>query len=430
MTERELEERRRPGVGQWVVASLLLHLVVVGGLYLLPLAKWADQLMGNRPAEPPIEFEIIDDKGLLPPSLLGDVEPPPASEAKKDEPKKTEEEKKQDDEREPKGQVVELAPPKVEQRPDKADFVSEYNTKVDKQTRARKRGPRAGAVAGAEAQHQPEKKSVAPPAPPSPAKPEKPGAETAEQPKKPATGGKSDKPDKAERAEKIDKPRKAQKSELLAMRTEVRRGSEAEAEVGLNPVGEHGGKGEASRKDDGQHKGAESRTSPEQGLQGQPAAPGRDGSVLPSFSTSSKAVGGGPDDYLRNVDEGDETALNSKQWVYASFFNRVKRQVAQKWHPAAVYRRYDPNGQVFGGRDRFTVVRVLLNRDGSLRNVALEKRSGVEFLDEEALSALRQASPFVNPPGGLVDKQSGLISFRFGFFFEINSSSKIKLFRY
>src|SRR5205085_10535651 len=98
--------------------------------------------------------------------------------------------------------------------------------------------------------------------------------------------------------------------------------------------------------------------------------------------------------------EGEETALNSKQWRYATFFNRVKRLVAQKWHPDVVYRRYDPNGQVFGTRDRFTVVRVLLNRDGSLKTVALEKRSGVEFLDEEALSALRQAAPFVNPPTG------------------------------
>src|SRR5205814_707847 len=104
--------------------------------------------------------------------------------------------------------------------------------------------------------------------------------------------------------------------------------------------------------------------------------------------------------YLKDIDEGDATGLNAKSWRFASFFNRVKRAVAQNWHPDVVYRRYDPNGQVFGSRDRLTMVRVTLNRDGSLRNLALEKSSDITFLDDEAMGALRQSQPFVNPPAG------------------------------
>src|SRR5688572_21105885 len=106
MTERELEERRRPGVGQWVVASLLLHAVIVAALFLLPIGRWADSLRSQRNDPPPIEFDIIDDRGQLPPSLLGNVEAP-LPEDKKDAARK-EDEKKPEDDPDAKGQVVEL----------------------------------------------------------------------------------------------------------------------------------------------------------------------------------------------------------------------------------------------------------------------------------------------------------------------------------
>jgi TonB family protein len=81
-------------------------------------------------------------------------------------------------------------------------------------------------------------------------------------------------------------------------------------------------------------------------------------------------------------------------------------------------------------KNRFTVLKVSLHPDGTLRDVLVEKPCGVDFLDDEAISAFREAQPFPNPPLGLVDKGSNLITFRFGFYFEISGSPVFKVYRY
>ena len=56
--------------------------------------------------------------------------------------------------------------------------------------------------------------------------------------------------------------------------------------------------------------------------------------LKPTQEVLERALGGGNVDHLDDVDNGDETALNAKRWIHASFFNRLKRQVAQNWDPA------------------------------------------------------------------------------------------------
>ena len=53
----------------------------------------------------------------------------------------------------------------------------------------------------------------------------------------------------------------------------------------------------------------------------------------------------------------------------------------------------------------------------------------VDFLDDEAVTAFRDAQPFPNPPPGLVDPDSKLITFRFGFYFEISGAPTFRVFR-
>jgi TonB family protein len=154
------------------------------------------------------------------------------------------------------------------------------------------------------------------------------------------------------------------------------------------------------------------------------------GDLRPTEEQLENVVGAGTTDYLKDVDEGAETLVNTKRWKYASFFNRVKRAVAQNWHPDVAYRLRDPSGQIYGTKSRLTVLKVSLRPDGTLRDVLIEKPCGVDFLDDEAVKAFREAQPFPNPPAGLVDAQSQLITFKFGFYFEISESSSWKVFRY
>jgi TonB family protein len=151
---------------------------------------------------------------------------------------------------------------------------------------------------------------------------------------------------------------------------------------------------------------------------GAPDAP----NLKPTQEVLERVLGGGNVDHMDDVDSGEETALNSKRWVYASFFNRMKRQVAQNWDPATIWRRNDPTGQVYGFKTRVTEVRVSLSSTGSLEKIVIVNPSGVGDLDDEAIRAFHAAAPFPNPPKELAGRDN-LITFGFSFFFEIGHAS-------
>jgi hypothetical protein len=68
--------------------------------------------------------------------------------------------------------------------------------------------------------------------------------------------------------------------------------------------------------------------------------------------------GGAPNDALENVAEGDGTFLNTKEWRYASFFNRVKQAVSGKWDPNGRLRQR-PDTTSSGARPRRCCVQPL-----------------------------------------------------------------------
>ncbi|MCB9524410.1 MAG: hypothetical protein H6702_13710 [Myxococcales bacterium] len=96
------------------------------------------------------------------------------------------------------------------------------------------------------------------------------------------------------------------------------------------------------------------------------AAPDDYRDLLPSLGPEAVARKDGSIDHLPEVNEGNGTFLNTQEYKHAWFFNRVKRQVQQRWRAVDAHRRYDPYGRIYGVRDRLTVVEVTLNKDGSL----------------------------------------------------------------
>ncbi len=146
---------------------------------------------------------------------------------------------------------------------------------------------------------------------------------------------------------------------------------------------------------------------------------------------SERAIGAGAGsmDYLKDIDDGDSTALNAKKWKFSAFFNRMKRQVAQEWHPDVVYVQHDPSGNIYGVKDRVTVLRVNLKPDGTIMTTNIVQSSGVFPLDDEAIAAFRRAQPFQNPPKDLVESD-GQIHFTFAFIFELSGRTSTKVYRY
>ncbi len=159
------------------------------------------------------------------------------------------------------------------------------------------------------------------------------------------------------------------------------------------------------------------------------------GVLLPSTSAGNvfhnvQALAGRPgsDDYLPDVDkQGDTNLLNTHKYRFHDFFMRVRERVRAEWDPAGAWRSRDPDGKRYGVRDRLTVLRVRLEPNGSLKDIRVQKLSGLRFLDDEARRAFVAGGPYPNPPRGLVNAR-GEVEFKFGFMFEI-SSSRFKFYR-
>jgi TonB family protein len=150
--------------------------------------------------------------------------------------------------------------------------------------------------------------------------------------------------------------------------------------------------------------------------------------LMPSQAVMDQIIGGAPNDHLKDVDEGDGTYLNTREWKYASFFNRVKQSVGTQWDPNTVLMRRDPQGQIYSGRDRYTLLNVTLDEHGKVADISIEKSSGLDFLDLEAIESFKRAQPFPNPPAGLLEDDSK-VHFTFGFFMEMGGGPKMRLFR-
>ncbi|WP_414640932.1 TonB family protein [Archangium sp.] len=169
------------------------------------------------------------------------------------------------------------------------------------------------------------------------------------------------------------------------------------------------------------------------GADGEEGSEGRVGSqglakLMPSQAVMDQIVGGAPNDHLKDAEEGEGTYLNTREFKYAGFFNRVKQSVGTQWNPNASLMRRDPTGNIYSGRDRHTLLSVTLDERGRVADISIEKSCGLEFLDLEAVESFKRAQPFPNPPAGLLENDSK-VRFTFGFFLDMGGGPRMRLFR-
>ena len=176
------------------------------------------------------------------------------------------------------------------------------------------------------------------------------------------------------------------------------------------------------------------------GSDGEPAGTAQSSATppAPSFAPSPRSLRGlpgahskargqpGSRDKIEGVDQGDASILNTQRWKYASFFNRMMDGIDEHWDPVARLRARDPDGRINGTKTRTTRVMIILNPDGSLHKIKTSKSSNVDYLDQEAIQAIRQAAPFPNPPPGMLDPDDGKLHVPFGFIVEMG---KTRIFR-
>ena len=125
-------------------------------------------------------------------------------------------------------------------------------------------------------------------------------------------------------------------------------------------------------------------------------------------------------DYLKDVDQGLETMLSTKEFKYYTYFNRIRRQLSQYWEPKVKERlnkMFKQGRTIASNEDKVTRLIIFLNQSGELVKVQVLSESGVSDLDEAAIDAFRAAAPFPNPPQGIIDPD-GTVKIRWDFVLE------------
>jgi len=126
-------------------------------------------------------------------------------------------------------------------------------------------------------------------------------------------------------------------------------------------------------------------------------------------------------DYIKELDPGLETILSTREFVYYTYYARIRRQLQQFWNPKikeAILRLHRQGRQIASNSDKITKCLVTLDRTGNLRKIQIIGNSGIRDLDEVAVEAFKLAAPFPNPPGGMIDSD-GQIQLRWDFILEM-----------
>lgn len=121
---------------------------------------------------------------------------------------------------------------------------------------------------------------------------------------------------------------------------------------------------------------------------------------------NSKGAGPSTNDFLKDVANGAQTLLNTKEFAYFSFYQRVRLQLEQFWEPGLqqkITKMLSKGRRIASEQDHSTRLMVILNTEGSIEKIQIESTSGYLDLDEAAIEAFNKAGPFPNPPKGMRD---------------------------
>ena len=151
-------------------------------------------------------------------------------------------------------------------------------------------------------------------------------------------------------------------------------------------------------------------------------AQGLGGTDAPATHSGRKDLRYGANEPLDSrVAIGARTLLNTDEYVYAGFFNRLTQEVRPRWEPL-VQRIIDraPKGIAAGTYQ--TLARFTMDDQGTIREVFIETSSGRSDLDEAARVALKQVLRLRNPPLALKE-EDGLIRLKLGFTLYLDKNS-------
>lgn len=114
-----------------------------------------------------------------------------------------------------------------------------------------------------------------------------------------------------------------------------------------------------------------------------------------------------PSDFVDGKIESDQTALNTREYKFYGYYQRIRERLDHAWIPILrdkLDRFYLAGRHLASEMDHQTRVLVVLNGTGEIVRVQVVSGSGTTELDDAAIQAFNRAGPFPNPPRGMIDR--------------------------
>jgi protein TonB len=127
--------------------------------------------------------------------------------------------------------------------------------------------------------------------------------------------------------------------------------------------------------------------------------------------------GGVPKEYIKGLKEGETTALNTREFAFFGYFQRIRTSLDHAWNQSLkdqLTRYYYKGRSLASNADHTTQLMVTLDKIGEIKRIQILSESGTQDLDDAAVKAFNQAGPFPNPPRGILDS-TGQILIRWEF---------------
>ncbi len=124
------------------------------------------------------------------------------------------------------------------------------------------------------------------------------------------------------------------------------------------------------------------------------------------FNPQEKGKGiSSSDDFILGAEIGPMTILNTQEFKYFSYYDRIKEQVVETWRPLIrkAIQKVKSNEKEYGVLEpgyKVTKLEILLNAKGEVLEIRIVGNSGYQLFDNAAKESFK--GPFASPPLELV----------------------------
>jgi len=130
----------------------------------------------------------------------------------------------------------------------------------------------------------------------------------------------------------------------------------------------------------------------------------------------SKNSEGRNNDYIEGVNVGEGTNLNTHEYKFWGFYNRMRQRLEPNWEKLLDerIRRYYAHGRkVILANQTMTLIKITLDEEGNVFRMKVLQSSGLAEIDNIAIDAITMSGPFTSVPKQMLQDQ--LVEIEWGF---------------